>query len=199
VTARIQAMLAAQLGEDEQVLWAGRPSAGAFLARNWMLSVVGAFWFVLTLMWIAGVVAGGLPIIFYLVVIPLLAVAGWLTVGHVLWAAIELPNVHYVLTNWRVLMTYGWPQPRVRTIPLSRIAELDFWPRPNGYGDIQLGLELGYWNGARWAKAGSVTWGQHDIVLRGVASCAEVYAQLCRAIRAGGAASTSGPKQPPAI
>jgi len=187
VTWRIDNVLAAQLSEDEQVLWMGRPSAWAFVARNWMLSVVGLFWLALTALWMLGVVVGGLPPTFYLVAVPLLGVVGWMTIGHLAWAALELPNVGYVITNWRVLMTYGWPCPKVRTIPLNRIAELDFWPRSNGYGDIRLGLELGYWDGARWAKAGSITWGQHDMVLRGLASCAEVYARLCQAIRACGA------------
>jgi len=184
VTARIQRLLAAQLGDDEQVLWTGRPSAHAFITRNWMLSVVGLFWLALTLMWAAGVASGGLPLPFYLVVIPLLGIAGWMIVGHAVWAAMDLPNVHYVLTNWRVLMTYGLLRPRMRTIPLNKIAELDLCPGHNGCGDIRLGLELGYWDGARWAKAGVSSWGPHDMVLRGVPACEQVYAQLNAAIRA---------------
>lgn len=188
MTSRIHSILAAQLAENEQVLWSGRPTAWAFIARNWMLSVVGLFWLALTLMWAAGVVSGGLPLPFYFVVAPLLGIAAWMILGHMAWAAIELPNVHYMITSWRVLMTYGWPQPRARTIPLHKIAELDLCPRPNGYGDIRLGLELGFWDGARWARAGLSTWGPHDVVLRGVPACAEVYAALNQAIRAGAAA-----------
>jgi len=187
VTSRVHTIVTSQLMEDEEVLWAGRPSAWAFVTRNWMLSVVGLFWLALTLMWGLGVAAGGLPLPFYLVVVPLIAVAGWMVVGHGLWAAIEHPNVHYVITNWRVLMTYGWLHPRVRTIPLNKIAEVDLCPGVRGYGDIRLGLELGFWDGARWAKAGVGTWGPQEMVLRGIPSCTAVYAQLNQAIRAGGA------------
>ena len=197
MTAPIHQILTAQLREDEQVLWTGRPSPSAYLSRNWMLSVVGLFWLALTLMWVAGVASGHLPLLFYVVAVPLLAIAGWMIVGHVLLAAVELPHVHYVLTSWRVVMTYGLWQPRLRTIPLSKIAELDLCPRANGYGDIRLGLELGYWDGARWAKAGITAWGPHDMVLRGIPACAEVYAQLTQAIR-GGLAGPKPAQAPPA-
>jgi len=196
VTARIHQLLTAQLSEDEQVLWTGRPSASAYVGRNWMLSVVGLFWLALTLMWVAGVASGHLPLLFYVVAFPLLGIAAWMIVGHMLLAAAELPHVHYVLTNWRVVMTYGVWRPRLRTIPLSKIAELDLCPRANGYGDIRLGLELGYWDGARWAKAGVTAWGPHDMVLRGIPACAQVYAQLTQAIRAGGLAGPKSPAQP---
>ncbi len=198
VTSRVHDILAAQLAEDEQVLWTGRPAAWAFVTRNWMLSVVGLFWLALTLMWTAGVAAGGLPLPFYFVVAPLLAIAGWMILGHAAWAAIELPNVQYVLTNWRVLMTYGWLRTKVRTIPLGKIAELDLCPRAGGYGDIRLGLELGFWDGARWARAGVSTWGSQETVLRGVPACATVYAQLTQAIRAGGTLTRGTRAAPPA-
>lgn len=175
--------LSSQLTGDEQVLWCGRPRPGAYTFRNWMFSAVGVFWLVLCLLWLLTVRGAGLPPALYLVAIPLLALFMWMTVGHIIWAAIESGNVHYVITDWRVLMSYGWPRAKVRTVPLARIAELDLWPRRNGYGDIRLGLEVGYWDGARWAKAGAVTPGHHDMVLRGIPASTQVYAQLCEAIR----------------
>lgn len=188
MTRQVHHILSTQLTEDEQVLWSGRPTPWAYAARNWMLSVVGLFWLALTVLWALSVASGGLPRVFYFVAAPLLGIAGWMIAGHVLWAALELPNVHYVLTNWRVLMTYGWPRAKVRTVPLARIAELDLCPGSDGYGDIRLGLDLGFWDGARWAKAGLHTWGPHEVVLRGIPACAQVYAQLNGAIRSGGTA-----------
>ncbi|MGQ9731102.1 MAG: PH domain-containing protein [Candidatus Zipacnadales bacterium] len=177
-----ETLVRVQLTEDEHVLWVGRPSAWAYVARNWMYSVTGLFWLGVLVLWVLGVTSGGLPPVFYLVVVPLLAVVVWLTIGHILWATIELRNVVYVITNWRVLMAFGWPTQRTRTIPLNRICELDLWPRRDGHGDIRLGVELGYWDGARWAKARTIAVGQHETVLRGIPACAQVYAQLCSAI-----------------
>lgn len=183
MTAPVPRILASQIAPGERVLWVGRPSAAAFITRNWMFSVVGAFWLALTVMWIESVAVGRLPSFFYVIAIPLLGAAAWMTLGHVLWAAVEFPNVHYMLTDWRVLMTHGGFRIRVRTIPLAKIAEFDLCPRRNGYGDIRLGLELGFWDGARWAKAGLDTGAAPDTVLRGIPSCTEVYSKLADAIR----------------
>ncbi len=184
MNSRAHTSLMAHLTVDEQVLWSGRPQPGAYIFRNWMYSAFGVFWLAVSIMWLVSIASGGLPLAFCLVAIPFLALAAWMTVGHILWAAVEVPNVAYVITDWRVLMSYGWPTIKTRTIPLARIAELDLWPRPRGYGDIRLGVEIGYWDGARWAKAGSFHWGSHDTVLRGLPACSQVYGTLGQAIRA---------------
>lgn len=183
MASKAMASLMAHLSEGEQVIWSGQPLPGAFIFRNWMYSVFGLFWLAVSVMWVMSITLSELPPIFHLVTVPFLCVAAWMAVGHILWAAIEVPNVAYVITDWRVLMSYGWPRVKTRTIPLRRIAEIDLWPRDRGYGDIRLGLEIGYWDGARWAKAGSFVWGHHDTVLRGLPHCRQVYTQLCAAIR----------------
>ncbi len=183
MNSQAHASLMAHLAADEHLIWAGRPQPGAYIFRNWMYSAFGLFWLALSIMWLVSIASGGLPLAFCLVAVPFLTLAAWMTVGHILWAAVEVPNVAYVITDWRVLMSYGWPRTKTRTIPLARIAELDLWPRDRGYGDIRLGVELGYWDGARWAKAGSFHWGSHDTVLRGLPACNEVYAKLGHAIR----------------
>lgn len=184
MTSRAFASLMPHLAGDEHVIWSGRPLPGAYIFRNWMYSIFGLFWLALSIMWLISVASQGLPPAFCVVAVPFLVLSAWMTVGHIVWAAIELPGVAYVITDWRVLMSYGWPRVRTRTIPLARIAELDLWPRHRGYGDIRLGVEVGYWDGARWAKAGSFNWGSHDTVLRGLPSCNEVYVKLGEAIRA---------------
>ena len=175
--------LAAHLGPDEQVIWQGVPARGAYMFRNWMHSAFGLFWIVVFGLWLLSVRSAGLPIVLYLVAVPLGVICFWLTVGHILWAAIESGNVRYVITEWRVLMTFGWPRARTRTVPLARIAEVDLWPRGGGMGDIRLGLEIGFWDGARWAKAGASRFGHQEVVLRGVPAVQDVYARLCEAVR----------------
>jgi hypothetical protein len=186
MTSRALALLRAHLPDDERVIWCGRPLPGAYIFRNWMYSAFGLFWLALSVMWLLSVKSGGLPIGFCLVAVPFLILAAWMTIGHIVWAATEVPNVAYIITDWRVLMSYGWPRVKTRTIPLARIAELDLWPRHDGYGDIRLGVELGYWDGARWAKASSFNWGSHETVLRGLPACNQVYAELSHAIHACG-------------
>ncbi len=176
--------LQAQLGPDEEIIWQGAPARRFYVYRNWMYSAFGLFWIAVCALWLLSVRSAGVPPALYLISIPLGILCFWLTVGHIIWASIEAGNVRYVVTDWRVLMTHGWPKMKIRTIPLARIAELDLWPRRHGFGDIRLGLEVGFWDGARWAKAGASSFGHHEVVLRGVPTVSDVYTQLCEAVRA---------------
>ena len=171
----------------EQVLWQGRPTWQA-LARD-----------VLHIRWIAGYLAvqlvwgaytdrshGLSPRATLMAALPLVALGAVLLGGCAAFARECARTTRYVLTDQRVVLSYGMALSATLSLPLRRIGVVSVSTRADGNGDIPLALAPGHrlpWL-KLWPHARPWLLKHPQPMLRGIDDAAQVAALLSRAVAA---------------
>lgn len=138
----------ARLFDGEEILWTGRPGQGVlFTARDWFLVPFSLLWCGFMVFWEAMVLRGKAPGFFALWGVPFLLAGLYFTIGRFAVDAWVRRNTRYALTNRRVLIARSGPFPKLATVSLDRLPDMQLSEQAGGKGTIRFGQPAAYWGG----------------------------------------------------
>ncbi|HKK01600.1 MAG TPA: PH domain-containing protein [Desulfuromonadales bacterium] len=112
------------LDAGEVLEWEGRPAPRCFTFRNWRHSLFGLLLLLIAVYW--QVVGFQMGLVyqhpyFAWVPLPVIFVALYLTLGHLIHARLEWEKVFYAISDRRLLVVRGVWRPRLRAVPLEAV------------------------------------------------------------------------------
>ncbi len=172
----------ARLLEGERIVWSGRPVQGTlFMARDWFLVPFSIFWCGFAIFWEASVLGSNAPALFALWGIPFIVVGLYLTLGRFTIDAWLRRNTRYAVTNRRIIIARSDPFPKLTSISLERMPELQLTEWPDGRGTIRFGPTLPYWGLAGWGGWSPATDPTPQFI--GISDAQRVFDRIQRASR----------------
>lgn len=100
------------LGEDEQLLWTGKPDKKVFMLEQFFkMFPIALLWLCFDGLFIGGItygiISGGIPplmIIFFVIFFAIHLMPVWIWLSHILTARRRLKNTEYAFTNKRIII-----------------------------------------------------------------------------------------------
>ena len=130
------------IGDDETVLWRGRPAVSALAGRLFHTRAVALYFAAVAVVDVASAYLQNLG------PTEALLATGWLIVAALGLMALSYAaawclaiTTRYMLTDRRVILQIGVALPIALTLPLTKIASADLRLYPDGSGDIPLELD----------------------------------------------------------
>jgi hypothetical protein len=119
------AIIRAQLGQNEQLLWCAQPRGGiAVRIEDSYLIPFSLLWGGFAIFWEWSVVNSGAPLLFKLWGIPFVAVGLYLIIGRFFYDAWRRSNSYYGLTTQRALIVRHTFGESVRSIELNTLGDV---------------------------------------------------------------------------
>jgi hypothetical protein len=133
-----------QLLVGERVLWSGRPQTGLlFTPADVFLIPFSLLWGGFALYWNVGVwMLDDASWFFRLWGLPFLLVGLYITVGRFFHDAMRRRNLHYAVTNERVLVVQGGRNPRITSLDIRKLPTIELNERRDGTGSIRFGEQF---------------------------------------------------------
>lgn len=128
--------------KNERVLWSGQPRQGLILsARDGLLIPFSLLWGGFAIAWNIGVwtmapATDGVGIGFRLWGLPFLLIGLYIMIGRFFHDAAIRKNLHYFVTDQRVLVVRNTRSPKVSSVAIDRLPRLDLTERRDGTGTI---------------------------------------------------------------
>lgn len=136
------------LGDDEKLLWTGRPRLGIIIRGNDVILIpFSLMWGGFAFFWEMTVILQGAPLIFMLWGIPFVLIGIHLIFGRFFVDSRQRANTYYGITNKRIIIISGLFRQSINSIDLDTLTNLSLTEKPNGSGTIQLGPS-NPWTGA---------------------------------------------------
>ncbi|EYF00738.1 Hypothetical protein CAP_0306 [Chondromyces apiculatus DSM 436] len=140
-----------ELGPDEQLLWAGRPSRGVrFSLADAYLIAFGLVWGVFAVIWEAMLLLFHGPFWFHFVGIPCGIFAVHLLVGRFVVDVLRRARTLYALTDRRAIVIEGGAGGRVVSVALGERLPMELREGFFGWGTIRFGVGPGALQGLSW-------------------------------------------------
>jgi hypothetical protein len=134
------AVLLAELGPSERLLWFGKPRGGIrFRGQDLLAIPFSLMWCGFTIFWETGVVMSGAPFFFRLWGIPFVAVGLYLVLGRFFVDAFVRSKTFYGVTNERVLIVMTVFSRRMRSLDLRTLSDVSVSQRGDESGTITFG------------------------------------------------------------
>ena len=134
------AVLLAELGPSERLLWAGKPRGGICFRGQDLLAVpFSLMWCGFAIFWETGVVKSGAPFFFRLWGIPFVAIGLYLVLGRFFVDAFVRSKTFYRVTNERVLIVTTVFSRQTRSIDLRTLGDVSVSRRSDESGTISFG------------------------------------------------------------
>jgi len=113
-------------------------------------------WAGFALFWEVSVVRSGAPWFFAAFGVPFVVIGAYLSVGRFFVDSYLRKHTHYALTDRRALILTTWPMPRVRSVNLAALAEVQLIGERNGAGTLIFGSRA--WDGKGSPKSPRFEW-----------------------------------------
>jgi len=150
----IQNELRAELGNNEVLLWTGRPPVGIhFILSDLFLIPVSLLWFGFVIVWELIVLVKGAPFFFLMWGLPFLLMGFYISIGRFFVDSYKRRNTIYAITHDRILIKTGFFSRKVKSLNIKKLSNITFKIKKNGSGTIVFGRENGRYirlQGADW-------------------------------------------------
>ena len=138
----IKTELKSVLGQNEPLLWTGRPKIGIiFRSTDAFLIPFSILWCGFAIFWESTAIAGGAPFFFMLWGIPFVGIGLYMVVGRFFIDARKRRNTIYAITPDRILIRSGVFNTEVTSLNIRTISDINFTQKSDGSGTIVLGPE----------------------------------------------------------
>ncbi len=156
----LEQKLRPQLSASERLLWSGRPAQGLRLRANDALMIpFSLLWCGFAIFWeySALQIPDNNPTAFIFPIwgIPFVCIGLYLVVGRFFWESYVRGHTYYALTGQRALIVTDVWGNKVKSLPLSSMAEVTLSQRADGSGTITLGNVPGYMGFTFGGRGGS--------------------------------------------
>lgn len=147
-------LIKAELGQGENLLWAGRPRFGIVL-RPWdaLLIPFSFMWGGFAISWEVAAISSGAPLFFILFGVPFVVFGLYLIVGRFVVDARRREKSYYGLSTERIIIISGLFRRVVKSLDLRTLTDVSVAERADGSGTITFGptQPMHYWlGGAAW-------------------------------------------------
>jgi hypothetical protein len=154
---RARSVLARDLTQDEEFIWAGRPKQGIHLSpSDFVLIPTSLVWAGFAVFWEGSVISAHGPFHFRLLLcllgVPFVLMGAYITVGRFFVDERSRARTFYGVTNRRALIaTEGWTR-KLTSVDLLNCTEVSLEERANGVGTIFLGRRspTAFFENASW-------------------------------------------------
>jgi hypothetical protein len=142
-----------ELGQSEELLWAGRPRQGFSLgAADAMVIPFSLIWGGCAIFWEIAVIANGAPLFFPLLGVPFVLIGLYFMLGRFWVDSWQRAATTYGVTSERVVIVSGLMSRSVKSLNIDTISEVTLTERSGGSGDITFGSvpPFYWWYAAGW-------------------------------------------------
>ena len=138
-----------RLLDGERIVWSGAPARGIlFTARDWFLIPFSVFWCGFIIFWEANVLGSKAPGFFALWGMPFILIGLYLAVGRFAADSWLRRRTRYAVTNRRIVIVRTGAFPKLTSVSLDRLPDLQLIERPGGRGTIRFGPSQPLWGAA---------------------------------------------------
>jgi hypothetical protein len=177
-----RADLPLRLLDGERIVWSGCPARGVlFTARDWFLIPFSIFWCGFAIFWEATVLRSKAPGFFAFWGVPFIVVGLYLTVGRFGFDAWLRRCTQYAVTNRRIVIVRTGAFPKLTSVGLDRLPDLQLTERPDGSGTIRFGPSQPIWGTAAWGAWSPSTDPTPQFI--GIENAQQVFDRIQRAAR----------------
>ena len=131
----------AHLEPGEKLCWEGRPAPRCYVFRHWRRSFFGILLLLLSVWWqLISYQEGrlyGWPWLTWLP-LPVLLVALYTSVGHLIFSRLHWEHLYYALTDRRILIVHGLLRRQISSMPLAELTSFQFRPLGAQLGSFRL-------------------------------------------------------------
>ena len=143
-----------RLMPGERIVWQGQPKQGLLLtARDIYLIPASVLWCSFAIFWTIMATGTGGPGFLTLWGLMFVCVGLYLVFGRFIADAWVRRDLHYTLTNQRILITRPAPFRRFTVLRLDQLGDIDLNERSDGRGTIRFGQPV-----AMWGNRGMSAW-----------------------------------------
>ena len=141
----------ARLLDGERILWSGQPAQGLRLtAQDCFLVPFSLLWGGFAVFWEFTVLHSKAPLFPSLWGIPLVLIGIYMIIGRFFVDAWLRRKTRYAVTSRRIVIARSGAWPKLTSVSLDRLPDMQLSERPDGTGTIRFG-PAPVWGGRGWA------------------------------------------------
>ena len=143
------AIIRRELGPQESLLWSGQPRKGlAFRSSDLVMIPFSLMWGGFAIVWETMVIRANAPLFMIMWGIPFVLIGLYLIVGRFFVDAKQRSQIHYAVTNERVIIITNFFGRKLKSLSLHTLSEMTLDQKPDGSGTITFGPAntLTQWN-----------------------------------------------------